>query len=300
MNLFEVAARIVLDTNDYERSVKSAAEQSKKLKSSFQQSAEYSEALNNKLKVLSAQHESARKEVEKLTDAFNKAVKEKGADSNEAQELAKELKKAENAADSLEKEIEDLSQSTEENSKEFDKAGSKVSQFADKLKSGLAAAAKVTAAAIAGTTTAAISLGKAVVSSYSNYEQLEGGVQTLFGTGGKTLEEYAEQEGKSVSAIKSEYEKLKQVENDVLANADKAYASAGMSANEYLETVTSFSAALINSLGGDTAEAAELADKAIIDMSDNMNKMGSDMESIKNAYMGFSKQNYTIKLMSIA
>lgn len=80
----------------------------------------------------------------------------------------------------------------------------------------------------------------------------------------------------------------------VIANANKAYQTAGLSANAYMETVTSFSASLINSLGGDTAKSAQVADMAIIDMADNANKFGTDMESIQNAYQGFAKQNYTM------
>ena len=80
----------------------------------------------------------------------------------------------------------------------------------------------------------------------------------------------------------------------VIANAKKAYETAGLSANEYMENVTSFSASLLSSLGGDTAKAAEIADMAMIDMSDNANKMGTDMEAIQNAYQGFAKQNYTM------
>ena len=84
------------------------------------------------------------------------------------------------------------------------------------------------------------------------------------------------------------------------AYAENAYKTAGMSANDYMETVTSFSASLIQSLGGDTQKAAEYADMAITDMSDNANKMGTDMEMIQNAYNGFAKQNFTINLMSAA
>ena len=118
----------------------------------------------------------------------------------------------------------------------------------------------------------AVSLGKEAVSAYAEYEQLAGGVETLF---------------KDSSRV-------------VLAYAEEAYKTAGVSANEYLETVTGFSASLLQSLAGDTAKAAEYADQAVIDMSDNANKMGSDIESLKNAYQGFAKQNYTINLMSAA
>ena len=83
--------------------------------------------------------------------------------------------------------------------------------------------------------------------------------------------------------------------------AENAYKTAGLSANEYMETVTSFSASLLQSLGGDTEKAAKTADKAITDMSDNANKLGTDMSLIQNAYQGFAKQNYTINnLMSAA
>ena len=100
--------------------------------------------------------------------------------------------------------------------------------------------------------------------------------------------------GKSTQAVKKEYEALKTSEMKALANADKAYATAGMSANAYMETVTSFSASLLQSLGGDTKKAVDYADMAIRDMSDNANKMGTDMELIQNAYNGFAKQNYTM------
>ena len=104
------------------------------------------------------------------------------------------------------------------------------------------------------------------VKGYSDYEQLAGGVETLF----------------------------KKSSQSVINNASKAYQTAGMSANEYMETVTGFSASLLQSLGGDTQKASEKADTAIRDMSDNANKMGTDIESIQNAYQGFAKQNYTM------
>lgn len=113
---------------------------------------------------------------------------------------------------------------------------------------------------------AALSFSKEVVTAYADFEQLEGGVNKLFGTDAMT----------------------------VIKNAQNAFKTAGMSANEYMETVTNFSASLISSLGGDTAEAARMADRAIQDMSDNANTFGTDIKSIQNAYQGFAKQNYTM------
>lgn len=93
---------------------------------------------------------------------------------------------------------------------------------------------------------------------------------------------------------------FKESADKVKQNAAEAYRTAGMSANEYMELTTSFSASLLQSMAGDTAKAADIADMAMQDMSDNANKMGTSMEDIKNAYQGFAKQNYTINLMSAA
>lgn len=150
--------------------------------------------------------------------------------------------------------------------KGLEDAGRKTSSFADKLKTGLATAAKVGAAALTAASTAVVALTKSSIEQYAEYEQLVGGVETLFGHSADAVMKYA----------------------------DNAYKTAGLSANEYMNTVTSFSASLLQSLGGDTAAAAEKADMAITDMSDNANKMGTDMASIQNAYQGFAKQNFTM------
>ena len=160
-----------------------------------------------------------------------------------------------------------------------------------KIASTATTSMKVAATAAVG---AVATLTKSAVSAYANYEQLVGGVETLFGAGGKSISEYAkEQDGDMIEIAKS-YNTLMEAQNQVLANADNAYASAGMSANDYMETVTSFAAALNSSLGGDTVEAARYADMAVTDMADNANKMGTDISSIQNAYQGFAKQNYTM------
>ena len=169
-----------------------------------------------------------------------------------------------------------------------------------KITSGMATAAK-TAGKVAGLgVTAFAGLTGAAVNAYAEYEQLVGGVETLFGAGGLSLSDYAASEKKTVDQVKSEYDKLMTSQNTVIKNANDAYKTAGLDANAYMETVTSFSAALIKSVGGDTVKASGLANQAIIDMSDNANKMGTDMESIQYAYQGFAKQNYTIKSSSLA
>lgn len=148
----------------------------------------------------------------------------------------------------------------------LDEAATHTSTFGSKLKNVLGTAGKVAAAGIGLATTAVVGLTKSCVEGYAEFEQLTGGVETLFDTSAWKVREYA----------------------------DNAYKTAGLSANQYMETVTSFSASLLQSLGGDTAKAAEYADQAITDMADNANKMGTSMEMIQNAYSGFAKANYTM------
>ena len=193
-----------------------------------------------------------------------------------------------------------ISLDTGEYEKGLNDASGKTSSFADKLKNGLATAAKVVAAAIGAAATAVGALAKASLDAYANQEQLIGGVETLFGAGGKSIEEYAASVGKTVEEVKYDYAALMEGQEKVLSNAADAYKTAGLSANEYMETVTSFAAALVSSLGGQTDIAADVAKTAISDMADNANKMGTSMESIQNAYQGFAKQNYTINPLSAA
>ena len=151
--------------------------------------------------------------------------------------------------------------------KETTSSGSRLSGAFSSLGSKAGTALKVgLTAATAAATAGAIALVKNAVSQFADYEQLVGGVDTLFKDASGTVQQYA-------------------------ANA---FQTAQLSANQYMSTVTSFSASLIQSLGGDTTKAAQYADRAIVDMADNANKMGTSMEMIQNAYQGFAKQNYTM------
>ncbi len=150
--------------------------------------------------------------------------------------------------------------------KDINGISGKVQSGLGKLGSIAGTAMKGVSAAIGGAATALAGLGKASVSSYADLEQNVGGIETLF----------------------------KGSADKVIKNAENAYKTAGMSANQYMETVTGFSASLLQSLGGDTDKAADVADMALTDMADNANKMGTSMESIQYAYQGFAKQNYTM------
>ena len=181
-----------------------------------------------------------------------------------------------------------------ESMKDATSSASKMISVMQGVGSGVAKVGKGLAIAGTAAATAVTALVSKSVGAFADYEQLTGGVETLFGAGGRSVEEYAQSVGKSVSDIQGKYDSLISAQNVVLENANKAYMTAGMSANEYMDTVTGFSASLISSLGGDTNKAADYANSALVDMSDNANKMGTDMESIKNAYQGFAKQNYTM------
>lgn len=150
--------------------------------------------------------------------------------------------------------------------------GSVASSAAQTIGNVVSTVAKIGTAALGLASTGVVALTKTAVSSYADYEQLVGGVETLFGDSANTVKKYAL----------------------------NAFSTAGMTANTYMETVTSFSASLLQGLGGDTEAAAEMANMAITDMADNANKMGTDLSAIQTAYQGFAKQNYTINLMSAA
>ena len=194
-----------------------------------------------------------------LKDA-EKQLKDSGVDENGAQfqSLRREIIETENSLD-------DLKDAANESNVALEKIGA----TADKVASGAQKVADATAgisrSAQAGLAAAAAATVK-IVDSYADYEQLIGGVETLFKGDAKALVNYA----------------------------NNAYKTAGLSANAYMETATGFAASLVSSLGGDTRKAVKMADMAITDMADNANKMGSDIQSIQNAYQGFAKQNYTM------
>ena len=175
-------------------------------------------------------------------------------------EVALDIVVGRNTVDSVVRDAMDDAQNT------INRGSSGISGALGKVGKVAGGVAKGMAVGIGVASTAIVGLGKQAVDAYGEYEQLVGGVETLF----------------------------KENASTVITNASNAYKTAGMSANEYMTTVTSFSASLLQSLGNDTVKASEMADMAITDMSDNANKMGTSMEMIQNAYNGFAKQNYTM------
>lgn len=281
----------------------------------------------SRVTLLETAYENSKKKLDELSAALNKATNEHGKNSTEAQAanaayqrqigvVAKaktEWMNATTAANKMADQLADTedalskagqeTQSTEEETKKLGAAmedtGQKSSVFGDMLKANLLgdaikAAIGKTVDMIKELGSAFVSLTKSSLKGYGNYEQLVGGVKTLFGTEAGSVEEYAQSVDQSVAEVADKYNSLLRSQETVLKNARDSWKTTGLSANAYMETVTSFAASLVSSLGGDTKKAAQYADMALVDMSDNANKFGTDMTSIQYAYQGFAKQNYTM------
>lgn len=221
--------------------------------------------------VLNKQIATQRQYIAALAAQAGKAAATYGTNSVQAQKYEEQLNKARAKLLEMQHALQDTEHGVEDLGKEMDNGGQKALSFGDLVKSNLASEAiiggvKLMASAIKEAAEALVDLSKQAIQGFAEQEQLIGGVDTLFKESSKQVQQYA----------------------------NEAYKTAGLSANEYMETVTSFSASLLQSLGGDTAKAAAYADRAVTDMSDNANKMGTNMASIQDAYQGFAKQNYTM------
>ena len=241
----------------------------------------------DKHKALQSQYDKEVTELERIKAASGETSDAYKAQSEKVADLASELKKSETAytqnelaLSKMRTQMNNAEATVNKTTKELDELGNAAEQSGEDAKKGsegftvmkgvladlASSAIKSALNGLKSLGGALINVGKQAVASFAEYEQLVGGVETLF---------------KDSSDVVMEY-------------ADNAYKTAGLSANQYMETGSSFSASLLQSLGGDTAAAAKYGDMAITDMADNANKMGTSMESIQNAYQGFAKQNYTM------
>lgn len=269
--------------SEINQSFKVLGSEMKVVQSQFDKNDSSVEALTARNQVLNKEIEAQKQKIETLRAALANAAESFGKSDRRTQQwqiqlnnatatlndMERELNCNNAALNDAEREMDDVSDSADDMGEEIDDAADSADKSKSKFESlgsvlkGIGAAMGAVAVAAGA---AAAKLGKEVIEAYADYEQLVGGVNTLFKESSQELQTYA-------------------------ANA---YKTAGMSANDYMETVTSFSASLIQSLGGDTEKAVKYADMAITDMSDNANKMGTDMGLIQNAYQGFAKQNYTM------
>lgn len=214
--------------------------------------------------ILSRQLEVQQQRITEIQKALDYARQNYAENSNEVQRWQQSLNNATADLNNTKKQLNDLEHGVDDVGDAMDNAGQKTLSLGDILKANLLSDAIM--AGIKAVASGIKSLVSGAIEGYGEYEQLVGGVETLFGSSADT----------------------------VIKNAENAYKTAGLSANSYMETVTSFSASLLQSMGNDTEAAAKKADQALTDMSDNANKMGTDMQSIQNAYQGFAKQNYTM------
>lgn len=211
-------------------------------------------------------YQDQQAKVNDLSTAVAKSSQNMNENEIALSKMKTQLNQAETAVNKTTKEIDELGNETEDSGKQAEKAGDGYTVFKNILANLGTQAINSALNGLKNLGSAFVNVGKQALSSYGEYEQLVGGVETLFGDSAGIVQKYA----------------------------DNAYKTAGLSANEYMETVTSFSASLLQSLDGDTAKVADVSNMAVTDMADNANKMGTSMEMIQNAYQGFAKQNYTM------
>lgn len=262
----DIGPKIGIDGEaEYRRQINSIIQQAKTLDaemravaSSFDDEADAAKKNKAVSQQVTKQIEVQKQKVALLAEMAKKSAEATGENSKETLQWREALANAKTQLNNLENGLDNTTQKTSIFGETLKAALSKevIMGGLNAIKDGMIAIGK-----------AAVSFGKEVVTAYAEYEQLEGGVKKLFG--------------------EADWQR-------VASNAQNAFRTAGLSANEYMETVTSFSASLISSLGGDTKEAADLADRAIRDMSDNANTFGTDMASIQSAYQGFAKGQYNM------
>jgi len=255
--------------NDINTSMRTLKTEMEAVASQFDKNDKSQESYSAKNEVLNKQIDLQKQKLEQLQKGLAAAAEKYGENDRVTQGWQQAVNKATADLNNMERELKENEKAMKSAGDEMEKAAEKAEKSGDRwnkftsILKGVAVAAGGIAIAAGA---AAAKLGKDVIAGFADYEQLVGGVETLFKESAQKLQDYA----------------------------NEAYKTAGLSANNYMETVTSFSASLIQSLGGDTEKAVKLADMAIIDMADNANKMGTDIQAIQNAYQGFAKQNYTM------
>lgn len=271
----KIGEKILESGNETEKSGSKIISIFKKISSTIVSSFKHEpiEKVGTSLKGLSETVTKQETQLDALKKKYQDLYLSQGKNSDEAKACAKEIEKlstelqdnkeklstASDAADKFDKSMQDVEESTEKANDGFTIWKGTLANLASSAITKVISGCTQLAEKITDVT-------KSAVSHYAEYEQLVGGVETLF----------------------------KDSSGKLIGYAEKAYKTAGMSSNQYMDTATSFAASLIQGLGGDTAKAVELTNLAITDMSDNANKMGTDIGSIQDAYQGFAKQNYTM------
>ena len=246
-----------------------AAEQAEKhdiLKRAYEAGKAKLEEIGKTLGTTSREYQVQKQAVDGLAQELKKSTAAQDANEKSMSKMRVEINNAQADCNRTARELENLGNEAEEAGRDAESAGDGFTVFKGIIADLASRAIQAAVQGLKELGSAVVNVGKQAYSSYAEYEQLVGGVETLFGDSSDKLIEYA----------------------------NVAYKTAGLSANKYMEQATSFSATLLQGLGGDTEKAVEYANLAIIDMSDNANKMGTDMTMIQNAYQGFAKDNYTM------
>ena len=298
----ETTTKFKVDISDLKKNITEANRQIKLANAEFKAASagmesweKSTDGMNAKLKQLKTTLAAQKTVLASYEKQLELVSKEEGESSAAAENLKIKIANTQATIAQTESELKDLAKGFANAGKEANEAGSGGFTVFKAVLADLASnAIQATLDGLKKLGTAMIDLGKQSIAGYADYEQLAGGVETLFGSSYQTVEEYAEGVGLSMEQAERTFELYQKRQQTVMENANKAYKTAGMSANEYMETVTGFAAALNSSLGENAWKSANYADVAIRDMSDNANKMGSDMESIVHAYQGFAKGNFTL------
>ena len=249
-----------------ERAVQEQADAHQTLKVKYDEEKRKLDEIGRTLGEASDEYKKQEKVVGELENELKKSETAQNRNEQSMSKMRTEVAKAETACNNTKKEIRALGESAEDSGKKAEKGGEQYTALKNTIGNLAADAIEKAVAGLKKLADKVIEVGKLAYANYADYEQLVGGVETLFGESADIVQK----------------------------NAAKAYRTAGISANKYMEQATSFSATLLQGLEGDTARAAAAADLAIRDMSDNANKMGTDMSMIQSAYQGFAKDNYTM------
>ena len=264
-------AKIGLDTSDVDKQIRSLNSELRTIDKSLKDNGESAELNAQKYKVLQEGITTTAEKLKQLQQqeaAAKEALHNQQITDAEYRAYRREVENTTKALSDLEQQLEEMSGKSKPpvDPQSLANTADALKDISEKANAAADAIANTVVNTLKSAGTALANVTKEATALYGEYQQLVGGVETLFGDDFQT----------------------------VVDNADKAFRTAGVSANEYMETATSFAASLVSSLNGNTEQAAKTVDVALRDMSDNANKMGTAMQSIQNAYQGFAKQNYTM------
>lgn len=289
MNVFELMGSIELKDENFIRGVNNARRSMQQLQTAF----------NNSTRAVDRNVDRSMQNAGRSSNQGARRVET--ASDNMSQSLRQANRSFDSTARTASRDFEQLGTEAQRGSRRVedsvDDAAKHSEKSVEKMSAGMIAKAQIMAQAVVGIVSKVADGAKQIATSaiegYGNYQQLSGGIQKLYGNMGQSLIDYASANGQTVEEAKAQWQTLEKAQNTMIRNAKAGWKTAGMSANDYMQNVTGFSAALINSLGGDTQKAADIADMAMQDISDNVNTFGTgSVQDIADVYRAISKGQY--------